>query len=625
MKAKLLCTLTAFLLILLACFHARAATEYDAESLYKAALGYYQANDFRNTLRSVHLAKDLYSSLQDNDGVVKCNQLITKVSEILTVEQMADYYYDIAGSYLTEENPTLSSYINAKEFAGYAQDYYQRAGDADGTLKSEDFINRAQRQINDLRTQKQQTAYTYYRMAQDSYSNNQYPKARIYALNASIIYNDIFDTDGISTVSSLISVIDAKINQTRFNALASYDRALDYYAQKDYDNALKYASISQQLFTSIEDMDGVTRATNLVSQVNKEHTDVDEQKLRLAQTYYDRAGEMLIIQNYVNATDFAQSSREIYMEFYLKWAEQEKNLGENERTNTKLYGSYIAKVDNLIERINSEWGADRKKQQAETFYTTAMGYYTDNQLEASLNYAQRAKNYFSDLNDYIGVNKCDALIQVISGRMAEKRQGDAFYEQAYGFYFIAEFENALLYAGKARNIYVKISDSSSAERVDNLTTQINDGIKLRDDANTYYQQADGYFNAGDYENARTLSLKAFNIYSQINYTLGVANSGLILNQSSIKIEEAYVNLRNTVLTGLIIIVVGAYLILSRRKEQKSLTSTLKKEKEKMQEEKVIEEKQWAIRSEEETKEKVEEELRRLIEQERGAGPEEPKK
>lgn len=616
MKPKIL-LLAAILLVACSCVMVGDMTKYDAESFYKSALSYFESNDFRNTLRSAHLAKDIFTTMGDQDGVSKCNQLITKVDSILTDGQMASAYYDIAGEYFLQENPTVSSFMEAKEFAEYAKDYYTRAGDSEGALRSEDLVSRAQSEINNIRNQKQQEAYTYYKMAQDSFFQEEYPKARRYAINASVIYNEILDENGISRTASLLVSIDVKINETRYNALASYDRALDYYAQRDYDSALRYVSISQQLYTKIEDLDGMTKATGLLTRLNTEVIQFNEQRLRLAQDYYDKAEEMLIIKNYANATDYAKAAREIYMWFYNRALEEEHDLSSSEKVKTKLYASHVKRVDNLIDRINSEWGSEKKREQAEVFYTKAQEYYIQSQLDSALNYAERARSYFTDLNDYIGVNKCESLINSLNSRMADKRQADEYYAKAYSFYKTAEFENSVLYAGKARNLYVKILDTTNTGKVDNLTSMINDGIRLRDEASGYYQQASGYFNSGDYENAKVYSGKAFDIYFQINYTLGLVNSREILNQSTEKINAAYVQFRNTTLTAIAIIIIGGYLIISKLREQKTFKKEIKKEKDKIEDEKRLREREWAIRREEETKEKVEEELRHLIEQERG--------
>jgi len=613
--------LTALAALLLIAYPCLSITQYDAESFYKTALTYFQANDFRNTLRSAHLAKGIFQELNYQDGVTRCNQLITQVDSLLTDGQMASAYYDIAGEYFLQDNPTIDSYTKAKTFAEYAKNFYNLAGDGEGVLRCDDMISRANSEINNMRNIKQEQAYTFYKMAQDSFFQGNYPAARKYAINASAIYTEISDHTGISRTASIIVSIDAKINETRYNALASYDRALDYYAQKDYKSALKYASTSQQLYSQIEDQDGMLKATSLVTRINTEYGQLNEQRLRLAQTYYDKAEEMLIIRDYVNATEYAKSSREIYMEFYNAAVLEEQGLASSEKVKTKLYSGYVRNVDNLIERINSEWGSEKKKEQAELFYTRAQEYYIEAQLESALNYAQRAKSYFTDLNEYIGVNKCDSLITSINNRMADKREADTNYEKAYSFYSTAEFESALLYVGKAKNLYVKILDTKNTEKVDNLTSMINDGILLRDQANTHYQKASGYFNAGDYENAKLYSQQAYEIYTDINYTLGIVSSQNILNQSNEKIHASYVQFRNTALIALAIIVVGGYLVVSKLKAKKKFTKEIEKEKDKFDREKKMKEREWAVRRDEETKEKVEEELRRLVEEERGhVGP-----
>ncbi|MBM3309552.1 MAG: hypothetical protein FJY77_04790 [Candidatus Altiarchaeales archaeon] len=615
MKNKIL-AIAAVLLFACSC---SAVTEYDAETFYKSALTYFQINDFRNTLRSVHLAKEIFGDLERQDGVVKCNQLITQVDEILTDSQMASAYYDIAGEYYLQENPTLSSYIKAKEFAEYAKEYYNRAGDGEGLLRSEDLINRARSEINNIQAQREQEAYAYYKTAQSLFLSDDYLNARTYAINASILYNEILSQSGISQTASLIVSIDFRINETKYNALASYDRARDYYVQKEYESALKYAIISQQLSIKIADKDGEAKASNLISTINTEYTQNNEQKLRLAQTYVDRAREMLIAKEYANATDYAKRARDIYSGFYAKAEEKEHDLPSSQQVETALYSSYLKTVDNLMISINSAWGSEKKKEQAEAFYTKSQEYYIQGQLDPALTYVERARSYFTDLNDYIGVNKCDALIVSIKNRMVEKRQADDDYTMALSLYHTAEFENSLLYLNKAKAIYVRILDKPSIEKAENLTASINDGIKMRGEAEVYYQQATRYFNTGDYKNAKEYSEKAYMLYSQINHTLGITSSLDVVSKSSSELEAASTQLRNNVLIAAAIIIIGGYLIVSKLREQKAVVKELEVKKQRIDEETRLKEAEWAVRRDEETKEKVEEELRKLIEQERG-GP-----
>jgi hypothetical protein len=593
-----------------------ALNKYDAESFYGSAVTYFESNDFRNALRSAHLARDAFQTLGIDEGVSRCNQLITKVDSILNDAQMANAYFDIASGYFLEENPTVSSYMKAKEMAEYARDFYNRAGDGNGVLQCDDLISRSQSEIGNIRNQKQQIAYAYYKMAQDAFFNGEYLTARSYAINSSVVYNEILDDHGITNTASLITSIDFKINETRYNAIASYDRALDYYTSKDYSSAVKYASISQQLYKSINDVYGMNKATGLITRINSESIQLTEQRLREAQSAYDKSEEMLIIRDYVNATEYARQSRSIYMEFLAKAQEEEEGLPQSEKLKTKLYSSYINKVDDLFRRINSEWGSEKKKTQAETFYTKAQEYYLQGQPEFALNYIDKARIYFTDLNDYIGVSKCSALLDSINNMIAVKREADGYYNQAYSFYKTAEFENALVYVGKARNLYDRILNRRDTEKADNLTLMIRQGFELRDSASRDYQSAIEYFNAGDYGSAKLYSEKAHTMYLQINYSLGIINSEQLLNQSSEKVYESYAQFRNTSIAAILIILIGGYLLLSKLREQRTFKKEMKIAKQEFDEEKKVKEKEWDIVKEEETQNRVEDELRRLIEEER---------
>lgn len=592
-----------------------AVTDYEAESQYKTALTYFQGNDFRNTLRSAHLAKNLFQAMNNQAGIDKSNRLITQVNELLNDAQMAGAYYDIASDYYLHDT-TLSSLTSAKEFAQYASEYYNRAGDADGVLMSEDLVRSVQTEINSRMSEKMAQAETFYQTARQKYLNGDYLQARTLAINASIIFNEILDQSGISKTASLVVNIDADINKTRFNAVASYDRALDYYSQKNCSNAARYAAVSQQLYTKIGDLDGMVRATNLVSRINSECARMDDELMKEAELYYNKAEDSLIMEQYSNATDYAKMARNIYNTFYTKAYAEEKDLPDSQQVRMKFYRSYLIKVDNLLGTINSRWSREERLKQAESFYNISQFFYVTNQLEFSMNYAERAKSYFTDLNEYLGVAKCESLISSINAKMENKRQADDYYEKAVSFFNTAEFENALLYAEKAREIYVEIVDQPNTLKVQNFTQAANDGIKFRNEADAYQTQAGGYFNVGDYENAKQYSKKAHLIYLQINFTIGSINSEQILNRSNEKINENYVQFRNNALIAAGVILLGGFLILQRLGQQRQVETEIKKEKQRIEEDTKMLHKEMAVKTEKETKERVEDELRRLVEQER---------
>ena len=606
------------LVILLLATDVLSSSKYEADSYYTAAGVYFNTGDYKNSLRSIHLGREIYSEIGDDYGVARCNDFLVKIDEILPPVQKANYYYDIAGDYYLQNTTDIVSYTRAKNFAQLAKDIYQQLGDSNNVLKADDIIKGADEKIRIIKESRSQDAERYYLMARSNFFEKNYLIAKTYALNASALYTMVPDEEGISKAATLLTSINEKLNELKQDAIASYDKALDYYTVKDYKNAYYYANASYWLYTATGDMDGISKAKNLVSKINEEAAQTEEEKKRLAQKYINSAEEFLVIKDYEKATEAATNAKNIYSELYAEYYEIEHTLPESLRVNMKFYQNLIWDTDNLIKRISDAEGDAGRKKRAEEYYVKAQEYLIKNEITNALTYANKARSLFFDLKLYVGVSKTDSLIRQINERSKQRQIAEGYYNQSKYSYMIADFENARIQAESSRSIYASMFDINKTNDVDALISLIAEGVKKRDAANNYFNSAKTYFDSKNYESAKEYSKKAYDIYLVINHSVGISESKVLLDKSEEILYTEYYRFRNMAILAVVILIVGGiYLYRRSKKIEVEEIEQVKKERDD-EEFKRRQAEEWTLRREAEVKEKVEEELRMLIEKEREA-------
>lgn len=596
-----------------------SASQYEADSYYQSAIVYYNSNDYKNALRNIHLARDIYSELGDTYGLANCDSILSQIDDLLPDSQMAAYYYDIGGDYFLEDQTVLENMEYAKDFAEYAKQYYLLAEDSNGVLRAEDLINRVNQEIQSIRNSRILEANDYYLKAQSAFFDDDYIMAREYAQNASTIYSSIPYPDGISKTSILLASIESKIDSTRQNAQASYNKALDYYVENNFDYALQYAQKAKGFYSMIQDSAGLSKTMTLITKINSEVQQTTEGRKREAEDCKRKAEEYLIAQNYANASEYAKKARDIYSELYAVAYANESLLPEGERYNTKLYSSLLEEVNTLIERIHGEWGVDNMNEQAELYYRRAQEYLIKNQYTEALSYSRKSKELFESLNNIVGLSKADSLVKEVESKISQRQNADSLYTQSLEEYSEANFEDARLHAAQAKNIYDNLWLTNQSSDCTTLLEDIAVGAQKRSDANNYHASAVNYYSTGDYGKAKENAEKAYKLYVEINYKLGIDESGKILADASERVDAEYRQFRNMVIVVAVVLLIGGFLIFTQMRKKKEEVQELEQARIDEEERRRRDREAWEIEKESETKERVEDELRALIEKEREQG------
>ncbi|MFH1055558.1 MAG: hypothetical protein V1744_05645 [Candidatus Altiarchaeota archaeon] len=608
------------IVLLIAFFASAEYSSLEADSLYQTAERSYRSGLYQNALASAYLSKEAYGAIGQRWGVDKCDKLIGEIGLVLTPTQLADTYYGIAGEYFTRANKDTFDLSRAIMMAQEAKKIYASIGGtvgSSGILKCEDLINEASQEINDNVNSCIREGDDLYAKAQNSFFSDYYVTAKIYASNASARYLACPYQTGVDKSALLLSSINAKIDEIRTNAKASYDKAIQYYTAGDTKLCIQYAGASQGLYTSIDDSEGYSAATMLLSRC-KETGDRWEQGMKKqAQAYSEEAKRFSLIGDCFNATDRASKAKSIYQQLRDLALQREGNLPKSQQYTVKLYDTYIGEVNALMSKIQDTCSAERMLIIAETYYRTSQEYYLQLNLNEALSYANSARNIFFQLKNYVGVSKSDTLIEQIKMVMRQRSEAESLVASAKAFSMSANFDEALVDASRAGRLYSDMHDNDNTEKVGELVQAIRDGMDKLDSANKNFNKALNYLQASDYGNTLTSAEAANKLYVEVNYTIGVDESKKVIDTSREELDKQSSQSRNTMILIGVIGIVAVFLALQYLRSKRVMETDLKTRSQQGEEDMRRRNEELSLRVEEDTKSKVDDELRRLIEAERG--------
>jgi hypothetical protein len=602
---------------------ASATSDLEADVFYKSAEGYMKDGDYENALSSVYRAKDIYQENTNTWGVQRCEKLINQMASLLTPTQLADKYYSIAGTYFLQTSNDPVAIQRSIDMATLAKGIYATVGGStgeSGKLKCEDLIRRARDKISTLTNNCIRGGDELFEKSQNSFFLGYYVEAKNFALNASERYSNCPYTPGVDKTANLLSSINAKIDDIRVQAKASYDKAVQYYTQSTPDSnkrCIEFAAASQDLYNQIKDTEGYSSAIALASRCRGGISAFEEEKRREAQDYLDEAKRLYLIPDCINSTDRANKAKSIYQEFRNKAGEEEKDLQGDERVKTNLYNSYLNDVNSLLSKIADTCQAEQMLKTAEDFYRKSQEYYLQNNLNEALAYANNARNIFAKFKNYVGISKCDTILGQINSRVSQRGEANAYLKNAEGYYNVANFEEAAIEANKAKVIYSLVYDKDNIAKVDEFLVTVKDGVAKLNQANKNYGTAQNLMDQGNYKDALPQALEAKKLYLAINYTIGVSESDRIIVNSQEQIDAASKEFTNQAIIFGVLFILSAVLILQFVTRKKAMESEFETKKVTEEEKMRRKEEEWSIRTEEDTKSRVEDELRKLIESERG--------
>jgi len=353
-------------------------------------------------------------------------------------------------------------------------------------------------------------------------------------LTISIDYNNnIF-------VGSLDKLYKFRVDQDYFlneDAERFYSEAHNYYLQEEYSQARLYADKSKQLFLMVDNLEGALKC-DFILLVTGLNTTVS--KREKADEYYAKAVEFLDLNSYEEAKNYAEMALKIYREI-------------NDRNS-------VIKCDLLITDINRK-ARNAKRNQAIQYYTAATELLSDNIFEEASIYALEALQIYQELNDSRGISDSESLIKEI--KLREKIYlADHFYSLTIKSFDSGEYENATLYAEKAKDIYIELNDSEKITECDSLINILDRYIE----AESYFDLAMEHYRTAYLENATLYAEKAKDIYIELNDSEKITECDFLLSEIEKMKKETFLNY--VILASPIIFVIILIVFLHRRKLKK---------------------------------------------------------
>lgn len=427
--------------------------------------------------------------------------------------ELADSYYEKA---LIEYNSTNCK--NASEYANKALILYSELNNDAGVQKSNELILKVNKCLRD-------SGYAYYSQALEFFKANDYANAKTYAEKAKEFYSYIPEPDEIAKCEKLISDANQKIIEDRKNrADEAYRKASDFYFSKqpDYINSQTFAQSALSIYKEISDSDGILKSEALLDKILKGMGEIKENAditYTNANEYYKEARLRLSFDNYKKALEYAKKARDLY-----------SMINDSEG-----FSKALDLID-LIEKDIRE-NEDVLKQQADKYYDTAQTYFLYDDFENASIYIENAKNGYSQLYQMVEkmiedqnlreskkklygglIAKSDEFIDRINKTRREGGimvQAESFYDDAERFFNYAEYENASVAIQKAKDLFSSINNYAGISKSDTLILKINKKSDLMNEAGTYYKKSRDYYLIADFDNATLYLNKSKEIYTNI--------------------------------------------------------------------------------------------------------------
>ena len=591
----------------------------EADSLLTNCDTRYKSGDYKNALKSCYLAKKVYEEIQDRYGISQANLKINTIEGILSPNQLAEIYYRIAADYYLEPDNDVKGLEMALVWAKESLRLYDEiSGETgvSGRLKCEDMIRELNRAIEKSTSVCKDDADLLYDKAKNSFFLNDYVAARNYAMNASAKYAICPYNTGVILSSELISSINLKMRQIRGDAKAAYDQAIKFYSSQNFDLCVARASESVRLYTEIGESDGLESAASILSECTSGIED-DESKMRKEADKYLKDAEMLsIIPDCQNSTRLADRSLQIYQELYNRAQRTEKDLPEKRQTKSLLYQSLMYSVKQLKSRIQETCSIDEMNRIANQYYRQSQDFYLQNKLNDALAYAINSRNIYDQLRNYVGIEIADTLISQIQMRMSQINEAETYLENAIAWKNSAKLEEAMHSANRAYALYQHIDLKNKVAECEELFVEIRENMKKLESANNYLFNSRGFYEAKDFENANSHARVAFKLFTEVNDTLGISESGMIVKDSQERLDELNASFRNKVIFIGAIVAISGFLLYQINRKKSVMEAEIENKRKVQETESRRRREELEIRSMGETQSKVEAELRRLIDEER---------
>ncbi len=323
-------------------------------------------------------------------------------------------------------------------------------------------------------------------------------------------FNDILLTISVDNNNNIFVGSQDKLYKFRINpdyflnedAKRFYAEAHSYYLQVEYPKARIYANKSKQLFLELGNLEEALKCDSILIATEPDTT--NESKRKKADEYYAKALEFMDLTSYEEARNYAEMALNLY------WEINDKNSS--------------LKCDLLIADID-KGTREAKRNRATEYYTTAREFLSNNLFENASVYVLNALQIYQELNDTTGISDSESLMQEI--KLGEKiYNAGSFYSLAVKSLSSGDYENATIYAERAKDTYTELNDSEKITECDSLIDTCDRYVK----ADSYFNLAMEHYRKSYLENATIYAERAKDTYTELNDSERIERCDFLLSE-----------------------------------------------------------------------------------------------
>ena len=369
---------------------------------------------------------NIFATELENDS--KTDLLVLGARTLQNYRINPDYVQDMAA----DNNMNLSktylangSYKLSQNHALAAYDVYSVLGDGELTSKAQ--------ALNE-------TAYLYLKASQlysasvGNYSVGNILEAKELSIESEKIFirlgDSMFIDMALRMANKAIDLLDA---------IDYYKKSINHYQAADYVSGSIYASKAFDLFERINDSVNMEKS-KLLLEFNSEYP--------LANENHDKAFRAFELKNYTQAKEYALSSKASYTK-----------VGDEGR---------IAILEKLIVKIDEEILRLDRLSKAKMNYERALNKKLQRNYHGCLEDVASSRQYYLNLTDSEGLAKAD-ILHLDCERGIEAQQ---FFKKANEFYIENNYEAAIDYSRKARQLFRAVDDFDGGIEASDLITSI---------------------------------------------------------------------------------------------------------------------------------------------------------
>ncbi len=489
-----------------------------ADMYYQQALDEYNKTNCKNASQLAGFALNYYDKAHNTGSKDKVTALIIDINTCLK-NQAYGYYYQALDYY------NQGRYTDAADFVSRSKELYSIIPYQDGMDRCDGLIAKIDKKVSE---DKGAHADSLYHQAEELFISERYILAKGYIQNASAIYTEIGNSAGIERCRQFLITIGGKITDIRERANINYGMAQDYYEKggyKNYDTAIEYAGEAKRLYLWIDDQEGAVKAQELMDVLFGGMSAYETEQNKKAEKYYSEARTDYLLEDYEIANSTLIKAYNIYRRFF------DIARSADDRTMMANYSKKIKKVTKLQNRINEELIKARIRADAEDLYGKAYVFFGSGCFRNASEKVEKAYELFESIDYPTGMSKC--IVLRIKINESQRNLGDATleYMSAKGYYQSADYEAAMAHIRNGSNILLKMECDeksrccySEYKKLQDLNLSIQTGIAKKEKADNYYAEAERYFGLSNYEMSRDYSIRANDIYKEINYSIGISQS-----------------------------------------------------------------------------------------------------